>query len=164
MILLSPLGVMGVGFVKVGMFLSLGVGELCAWNQSERERHEFEELERRNIRELSRGQSHFLGIEAEHLVPDNHRYQAERSFPQDPVTYFRNFYPQVPPISTTITLYPDSFPVFVFDNPRTGNRVSSAYPSARDIRLDRNSRIILQALEVSLLDPSTSYWEDFHQE
>ena len=134
------------------------------WDYSARQRYNFEELERRNIRELSSGEDHFLGIEVDHLVPDRYRHSAENYFPEDPIKYFSTHYPQEPIISTTVTLYPDSFPVFTFTDPSTGVQTSSAYPSARDTRLNRNTRIILQALEVSLLDPPNCYWEDFYQE
>ena len=134
------------------------------WDSQARDRHELTELELRNIRELSNGENHFLGINLNHPVSDSDRFLAENNFPTNPSDYFRLHYPQEPIIRTTITLYPDSYPVFEFTNPTSGTRITSAYPSARDHRLDRNSRIILQALEVSLTDPHASYWEEFYQE
>ena len=43
---------------------------------------------------------------------------------------------------------------------RGGSIISTAYPSHRDPRIPRNSRIILQALEVAFRDPGIDYFEE----
>ena len=63
-------------------------------------------------------------------------------------------------IRTTIQIYPEGFPNFEFIDPTTGDTFVSAYPSHRDYRLPRDTRIILQALEVAFRDPVTDNFEE----
>ena len=123
-------------------------------------------FERTNLLELVAGQNNFIGISEEHPAPERIRYEEEQYYNSvtsqtgrgSPFTVQRDT-----PISTLVTLYPRGYPVFEFTDPVTGSTSHAAFPSARDTRLDRNSRIILQALEVSFQDPNPYEWEQYYQ-
>ena len=117
--------------------------------------------ERTNLEDLVEGQDNFLGIRDEDPIPPRTRYLEERYYRTETVPRFA---PDVlrNPIRTVVTLYPRGFPVFEFTDPTTGRTSYAAFPTARDERLDRNTRIILQALEISFLDPEPSPWEEFY--
>ena len=117
---------------------------------------------RTNLEELVAGDNNFIGIEEYHPVPNRVRYLEERYYRTETVPRGRTNDLLSNPIRTIITLYPRGFPVFEFTDPVTNRQSYAAYPSARDQRLDRNTRIILQALEISLQDPDPSEWEEYY--
>ena len=121
------------------------------------------EYERQNIQELIAGQTNFLGIPEEHPVPERIRFQQEAQYGYHLEPDQRPNYTFLTPVSTTVTLYPLSYPVFHFTDPISGRTVESGFPSARDHRLNRQARIILQALEVSFQDPYPDDWEDYYE-
>ena len=139
-----------------------------SWNDYRRSadysRSEAIEFERTNLQELVAGQNNFIGISEEHPAPERIRYLGEEHYNSvtsqtgrgSALTVLTN------PIRTLVTLYPRGYPVFEFTDPVTGNTSHAAFPSARDTRLDRNSRIILQALEVSFQDPNPYDWEQYY--
>ena len=122
------------------------------------------DFERQNIQELLAGQENFIGISPAHPVPERIRYQQEYQYEShvEANRIRHNSNTREPAISTTITLSAYGYPTFEFTDGFTGRRIRSAFPSARDVRLDWHTRIILQALEVSFQDPDPSFWEEFY--
>jgi len=137
------------------------------WNQFRRSpaynRYESVEEERRHLRSLiTENTSNFLGTNQEHWIPERERRDFELSY-RDTNYQSQYWRPPTTPlgaIRTTIQIYPEGFPNFEFVDPNTGSIVSTAYPSHRDPRIPRNTRIILQALEVAFRDPGLDYFEE----
>ena len=120
------------------------------------------DYERENLQDLVAGENIFLGISEYHPVPNSLRYSVESVYRSETVPRGQRDYLLNNPIRTTITLYPRGYPVFEFTDPVTNTTTYAAFPSARDLRLDRNTRIILQALEVSFQDPNPYDWEEYY--
>ena len=121
------------------------------------------DLQRQHIQELRINQQDFIGISPNHPVPERIRYQQESQYLNS--LRINNTEHNQPDrsITTTVRLQPYSYPVFEFIDGQTNRLTSSAFPSARDERLDWNTRIILQALEVSFSDPDPTPWEEFYE-
>ena len=137
------------------------------WNQFRRSqaynRYESVEEERRHLRSLiTENTSNFLGTKQEHWIPERERRDFELSYRDTnyQAQYWRPSTTPLGAIRTTIQIYPEGFPNFEFVDPNTGSIVSTAYPSHRDPRIPRNSRIILQALEVAFRGPGLDYFEE----
>jgi len=142
-------------------------GTPITWNQFRNShaynRYSVVEEERRHLRSLTtREAGNFLGTEQAHWIPERERRDFESSYrpTSHHIQHGTDTLHSISAIITTIQLYPEGFPNFEFIDPTTGETILSAYPSHRYYRLPRNTRIILQALEVAFRDPLSDYFEE----
>ena len=137
------------------------------WNQfrhsHSNNRYSAVQEERRHLSSLTtRETGIFLGTEQAHWIPERERrdYEGDYRTTAHHILHGRDTLQSLNAIRTTIQIYSEGYPNFEFIDPTTGDTFVSAYLSHRDYRLPRNTRIILQALEVAFRDPVTDNFEE----